>query len=108
MGLVVTPIKADKVEDWKSWCKSMEAEKSQEFKEFNKKYGLTRHDVWFVESPNGPMAVVLHEGPGADSVMQKVAMSQDSFELHFKEKLIEFHGMDLDGPPPGPMPVKVI
>ncbi len=108
MGLIVSPIKSDKLEDWKKMTKSLLGEKSHEFKEFNKKYGLTRHDVWLVESPNGPLAVVLHEGPGADTIMQKVATSHDSFDVMFKEKLEEFHGMKFDGPPPGPMPVKMV
>ena len=78
------------------------------FDEFNKKHGLTRHDAWLAETSEGPVVVALHEGPGADDFMQNVADSQDSFEVDFKEKLMEFHGMDLAGPPPGPMPVKMI
>ena len=108
MGLIVTPIKAEKLEDWKNMTKSLKGEKSQEFKEFNERYGLTRHNVWLVESPNGPLAVVLHEGLGADTIMQKVATSNHSFDLLFKEQLEKFHGMKLDGPPPGPMPIKMI
>jgi hypothetical protein len=108
MGLVVTPIKADKLEDWKAWCKLMKEDVNQDFKKFNEKYGLTRHDVWLVDSPNGPLAVVLHEGPGANEVMIKVGASQGSYELEFKNKLVEFHGMKLDAPPPGPMPVKMV
>jgi len=40
--------------------------------------------------------------------MQNVALSENSFDVSFKEKLKEFHGMDLNGPPPGPMPIKII
>jgi hypothetical protein len=108
MGLVVAPIKADKLEDWKSWCQKMLSSNNQDFKDFNTRYGLTRHDVWLVESPNGPLAVVLHEGPGSDDFMQKVGSSQDNYDLLFKKKLGEFHGMNLDAPPPGPMPVKMV
>lgn len=108
MGLVIAPIKEGKLEAWKEWAESVNGEQKQVFNEFNKKYGLTRHDAWLAETPNGPVVVALHEGPGAESFMQKVAGSNEGFETEFKNKLMEFHGMDISGPPPGPMPVKLI
>ncbi|WP_167608833.1 hypothetical protein [Maribellus sediminis] len=108
MGLVIVPLKKDKLDAWKTWAESLNNEQSEEFNSFNKKYGLTRHDAWLAETPEGPVVVALHEGPGAESFMQEVGKSNDSFEASFKEKLMEFHGMDLSGPPPGPMPVKMI
>ena len=107
MGLVVVPIENNKVEAWKDWAKSLANEKSSEFSDFNKKYGLTRHDAWLAETPGGAVVVALHEGPGADEFMSKIAQSNGSFESYFKEKLKDFHGMNFDGPPP-PMPVKMI
>lgn len=108
MGLVIAPLKKDKLDAWKEWAKLLNGDQSQEFKSFNDKYGITRHDAWLAETPDGPVVVALHEGPGADSFMQNVGESDGSFETEFKEKLMEFHGMDLAGPPPGPMPVKMI
>jgi len=61
-----------------------------------------------VETPNGLMAVVLHEGPGADSFMQNVAVSENKVDIMLKESIAKFHGMDLSVPPPGPMPVKLV
>jgi len=108
MGLVIAPLKKDKLEAWKKWAGSLSSEQRQAFDDFNKKYGLIRHDAWLAETPNGPVVVALHEGPGAESFMQNVAKSNDDFEVDFKSKLMEYHGMDLSGPPPGPMPVKLI
>ncbi|WP_340114007.1 hypothetical protein [Maribellus mangrovi] len=108
MGLVIVPLKKDKLGEWKKWADSLNGDQKQAFDEFNKKHGITRHDAWLAETPEGPVVVALHEGPGADDFMQNVADSQGSFEVDFKEKLMEYHGMDLAGPPPGPMPVKMI
>ena len=83
-------------------------EKKKEWEDLNKRYELTRHSLWAVETPNGLTAVVLHEGPGADTFMQKVAVSDHSFDKLMTEKIMEFHGMDLGAPPPGPMPVELI
>jgi hypothetical protein len=108
MGLVIVPIKEGKEEAWKSWNGQFSGEKKNEFEDMNKRHGLTRHSTWFAETPAGPMAVVLHEGPGADTFMPNMAKSENSFDVWMKESIEDFHGMDLGAPPPGPMPVQMI
>jgi hypothetical protein len=107
MGLVVAPIKEGKLEAWKSWISEINGSGKNEFDEFNQRYELTRHNGWLVESPEGLMAVVLHEGPGADSFMQKLGQSDNAYDLNMSKQLGDFHGMKLDQPPPGPPPVKM-
>ena len=107
MGLVVAPILEGKLEAWKSWNGELTGSRKNEFDEFNQRYGLSRHDIWCVEAPNGAMAVVLHEGPGADSFMQKLGQSDHSFDLEMIQHMEDFHDMRLDQPPPGPPPVKM-
>jgi len=108
MGLVVAPIVEGKLEDWKSWIAELKSSKKSEFDDLNKRYGLTRHDGWLVDTPNGPMAAVLHEGPGSETFMEKVSQSDNRFDKSFTEKVAEFHGMDLNAPPPAPPPKKVL
>lgn len=108
MGLVVVPIKEGKVEAWKSWNGEFAGERKSEFDDMNKRHGLTRHNVWFADTPAGPMAIVLHEGPGSETFMPNMAKSEHSFDIWMKENIEDFHGMDLGAPPPGPMPVKMI
>ena len=50
------------------------------------------------------MVVALHEGPGADEFMGKLASSQNDTDLWFREKVKEFHGIDVTQPAPGPLP----
>ena len=108
MGLMVVPIKKEKLDARKSWAKKLTLEKSSEFKDLNKRYELTRHSVWLTETKDGPLAVVLHEGLGADSFMPKHSESDNSFDVWFKESVEDIHGMKMDQPPPGPMPQKMI
>ena len=108
MGLVVAPIVEGKLEAWKSWTSEFKGSRKSEFDDFNQRYGLTRHDIWLVESPNGPLAVVLHEGPGAETFMQKVVQSDNSIDKSFVASVAEFHGMDLSVPPTGPLPKQVL
>jgi hypothetical protein len=108
MGLVVAPVFKGKEQQWKNWSLKFKGEMKSEWDDFNKRHELTRHDIWAVETPNGLLAVVLHEGPGADTFMQNVAVSENSVDILFKNSVLEYHGMDISGPPPGPMPVKLL
>jgi hypothetical protein len=108
MELVVVPILKDKLEAWKNWASALKTSKKEEFDDLNRRYGLTRHEAWLAETPNGPMAVVLHEGPGADTFMEKVMHSENSVDKAFGKSVAEFHGMDPNSPPPGPMPIRVL
>ncbi len=108
MGLVLAPIKEEKLQAYKNWIKEIVGEKKEAFDDMNKRHGITRHEVWLAETPAGPMAAVIHEGPGADTFMPNVAKSENSFDIWFKESIKDIHGMDLGAPPPGPMPVKMI
>nr|WP_319509838.1 hypothetical protein [uncultured Draconibacterium sp.] len=108
MGIILAPLKKDKLDAWKDWAKSLTGEQNEAFNAFNKKHGLTRHDAWLAETPDGPVVVALHEGPGSDKFLQSVASTDGPFENSFKEKVLEFHDMDISAPPPGPAPVKMI
>ena len=99
MGVIVIPLVKDKLDSWKQWGKELTSTRSNDLKELNKRYGLKRHAAWLTETPNGPAAVVLHEGPGAETFLQKLATSTNEFDVWFRGKVQEFHNMDLKHPP---------
>ena len=43
MGVVLAPILEGKVEVWKDWVGELKGPRSEELKDFNSRYGLTRH-----------------------------------------------------------------
>lgn len=108
MGLIVAPVVKGKEKEWRSWAEKLKGEMKNDYDDLNKRHRLTRHDVWAVETPNGLLAVVLHEGPGADSFMQNVAASDHPTDILMREHIEKFHGMDMSAPPPGPMPEKLV
>ena len=93
MGLVLAPIIDGQLEAWKSWNVEITNGRKSEWDDFNHRYGLTRHDVWLAETPNGPMAVVLHEGPGSDTFMQDLAQSDHPFDKWLASHIESFHDM---------------
>lgn len=104
MAGIAIPIVPDKVEAWKSWMHEVVHDRKNEFDEFNRRMGLTAHRAWLMQSPDGPVAVVLHDGPGADDFLQKLAVSTQPFDTWFRDRISEFHGMDFSTPPSGPPP----
>ena len=104
MGVVLAPIVEGKLDAWKQWTEELSGPRKEGLADFNRRYGLTRHAAWLAETPAGPMVVALHQGPGGDELMPKLGPSQIAFDVSFKQRLIEFHGMDVTQPPPGPMP----
>jgi hypothetical protein len=104
MGVVLAPILEGQLDAWKKWCADLQGPQKEAVADFNKRYGLTRHASWLAETPAGPMVIALHEGPGSDELMPKLAASDNAFDISFKEHLLAVHGMDVTQPPPGPMP----
>ena len=104
MGVMVIPLVESKLDSWKQWGKELKADRAKELKDLNKRYGLKRHAAWLTETPNGPAAVVLHEGPGADTFLEKLAASTNDFDVWFAGKVQEYHGIDLKQPPTGHAP----
>ena len=75
MGVVLAPIVEGKLETWKAWCAELTGPRKEEMADFNRRYGLTHHRSWLAETPGGPAVIALHEGPGSDEFMPKLAAS---------------------------------
>ena len=104
MPVILAPILEGKLEAWKAWATELNGPRAEEFREFNQRYGLTRHTVWLADTPAGNFVVVLQEGPGAETLMPAMAASTNPADEEFKQRVLEFHGLDIANPPPGPPP----
>ena len=105
MSVILAPILEGKLQAWKDWAGKLSV---AEFEDFNSRYDLTRHAAWLAETPAGPMAIVLLEGPGADDHMQRLVASDNEFDRWHRANIKEVHGMDITQPPPGPLPEKYV
>lgn len=99
MSLLMIPILAEEVENWKKMSQEISGSKKNEFEDFNKRYGLTRHDAWLSETESNAFAVVLHEGPGEEQVLKKLAESDHDFDTWFRNKISKVHGVDFSQAP---------
>jgi hypothetical protein len=95
MTAIAVPLLEDKIDAWKTWITDeCLGSRKEEFDEFNERMGLTLHRAWLSESPHGPLAIVVFEGPGAGTFLQKLATSQEPFDKWFRERVEELHGCD--------------
>ena len=67
--------------------------------------GITREAAWQQETPNGTMAVVYLEADDIGKAMQGMASSEEPFDVWFRERIEEIHGVDLAEPAPQPQQV---
>ncbi len=105
MSAIAVPIAPDQLDAWKAWnAEFTNGARSADFADFNARMGITSHRVWLFHSPMGPMAIVVHDGPGADDFMAKMGTSDHEFDVWFRDSVSRFHGVDFSAPPPGPPP----
>ncbi len=98
MVAMAIPLIPDKVEAWKAWIDRCMGPYNEEFGEFNERMGLTTHRVWLAQGPQGPLAIVIVDGPGASDFIQKLAESDEPFDMWFREHISEYHGIDFSKP----------
>ncbi len=98
MNAIAVPVLESKVEAWKAWVVECMNPRREEFDRFNERMGLTLHRAWLMQSLQGPLAVVVFDGPGAESFLQKMTKSEEPFDRWFREHVAAFHGIDLATP----------
>jgi hypothetical protein len=108
MGLILTPLHADKVNEWLRFTEELNGPRKEEFADFNRRYNLIRHEAWLCETPAGFVVCALHEGPGAKDLIAKAPHSSNAFDKWFTGKMQELHGLDLSKPPPGKPPERKV
>ena len=105
MGAVAVPILEGMLDEWKADIAEVTGPKLDDFRDLNKRHGLTRHRAYLAPTPEGEYWVIaVHDGPGGDTFMQTLAESQHPFDKWFKDHIGRVHGIDFEAPPPGPMP----
>jgi hypothetical protein len=106
MYAMAIPIIQSKVPAWKAWIRDLTESRKEEFEAFNERMELTLHRVWLMQGPQGPLAIVVVDGPGAKNYTRKLASSREPFDRWFHERVTEYHGVDfskLEAAPPSEM-----
>jgi hypothetical protein len=70
--------------------------------------GITAERVWLQSTPQGTLAVVYLETDDLGAMFDVMATSQAPFDVWWRAKILEIHGIDLSQPLPGPPNEKLL
>jgi hypothetical protein len=77
-----------------------------EFEDFHRRVGLTKERWYLQQTPEGELNLVTLVGDPAGAI-EKLRTSQEPFDVWFRERVKEVHGVDFGQPLPAPPPEPV-
>jgi hypothetical protein len=100
IALPCLPGGAEKLRDLAAECAGP---RRAEFQEFHRRLGLSGERWFLQQSPQAELLVLTLEGdPGG--AIRKLATSDHPFDVWFRERVKEVHGVDFSKPLPTPPP----
>jgi hypothetical protein len=97
-GIVLTfPILAGKVEAWRRFCQELSGSRRKTYEASRQRLGITRERLALVETTFGSAAVNTLEAPNVDRALGQIIASILPFDIWYREKLQELHGVNLSG-----------
>jgi hypothetical protein len=97
-GIVLTfPILAGKVEAWRRFCQELSGSRRKLYEASRQRLGITRERLALVETAFGSMAVTTLEAPDVAQALGQIIASVLPFDVWYRERLQELHGVNLAG-----------
>jgi hypothetical protein len=97
-GIVLTfPILDGKVEAWRRFCQELSESRRQPFEASRQRLGITRELLALVDTAFGATAVTTFEAPDVAEALGQIITSDLPFDVWYREKLQELHGVNLAG-----------
>lgn len=108
-GIVLTfPILNGKVEAWRRFCQELRGFRREPYEVSRQRLGITRERLALVETAFGATAVTTLEAPDVAQALGQIIASVLPFDVWYREKLQELHGVNLAGyeqyAQPNPLP----
>ncbi len=97
-GIVLTfPILDGKVEAWRRFCQELRSFRRKPYEASRRRLGITCERMALVETAFGATAVTTLEAPDVAQALGQIIASVLPFDLWYREKLQELHGVNLAG-----------
>ena len=100
---LVVPIKPGKEDAVREFYRGVEA-RHDEYDRSEQRLGITKEVAWIAPLNGGSASVIYIESEDFNSAFSKFVQSQDSFDLWFKEQVLDVSGLDLNNPPEMQLP----
>ena len=93
-----------KTDDARDFMRELEGERKADYDRSERRIGITK-EVWYLaRTPGGDQFVAYMESGDFGRALALSSQSQDEFDLWFKRRLAGSTGLDLNTPPPEPLP----
>ena len=102
------PILPGKTQQWKSFSQEMVGPRRREYEAARKRLGVTREVAYLQQTPQGDMVVVYIEAQNIPRVFEGFGISQEPFDVWFRQQVKDIHGLDFSQPLPGPLPEAIV
>jgi hypothetical protein len=97
-GIVLTfPILAGKVEAWRRFCQELSGSRRKTYEASRQRLGITCERLALVETTFGATAVTTLEAPDVAQALGQIIASGLPFDVWYRERLQELHGVNLAG-----------
>jgi hypothetical protein len=97
-GIVLTfPILDGKVEAWRRFCQELCGFRQESYEASRQRLGITRERLALVDTAFGATAVTTLEAPDVAQALGQIITSVLPFDVWYREKLQELHGVNLAG-----------
>ncbi len=107
MFAISFPIPKGNTEKWKAFMAELTGPRKADFSASRKKLGV-RERTFLQHTPHGDFVIVTLEGDHPQKAFAEFGQASDPFAQWFKKQVSEIHGVDLNAPPPGPLPEQII
>jgi hypothetical protein len=95
-GIVLTfPILDGKVEAWRRFCQELCGSRRKPYETSRQRLGITLERLALVEIAFGATAVTTLEAPNVAQALGQIITSDLPFDIWYREKLLELHGVNL-------------
>ena len=97
-NIVLTfPILPGKAEAWRRFCQELAGSRKKRYEESRKRLGITRERLALIETAFGAKSITTLESLDIDRALGQIIVSNDSFDIWYRERLHELHGINLTG-----------
>ena len=97
-GIVLTfPILDGKVEAWRRFCQELCGFQRKSYEASRQRLGITCERLSLVETAFGATSVTTLEAPDVAQALGQIIASDLTFDVWYREKLQELHGVNLAG-----------
>ena len=101
---LVVPVLPGRTAEARDFMRQLEADRKAGYQHSEQRIGIVK-EVWYLaRTPAGDQLVGYMESPDFPTALSMFSQSRDDFDLWFKQRLAAATGLDLNIPPPGPLP----